>query len=55
MSYTFQEIEKKWQSFWKEQNTYRVTENQDKKKFYILDMSHTPIALDFPFELQLVT
>lgn len=42
MSYTFQEIEKKWQAFWKEHNTYRVTETTDKKKYYILDMFPYP-------------
>lgn len=42
MSYTFQEIEKKWQANWKAQGTYRVKEDSNKKKYYILDMFPYP-------------
>ncbi len=42
MSYTFQELEKKWQAYWKEQGTYRVKEELGKKKYYILDMFPYP-------------
>ena len=37
MAYNFNEIEQKWQQRWRENKTYRVVENEDKKKFYILN------------------
>ncbi len=42
MAYNFNEIEKKWQDFWKKNNTYRVKEDQNKPKFYVLDMFPYP-------------
>ena len=42
MSYSFQEIEKKWQANWKAQGTYCVKEDSNKKKYYILDMFPYP-------------
>jgi leucyl-tRNA synthetase len=42
MEYNFNEIEKKWQACWKEQRTYQVTENQEKPKYYVLDMFPYP-------------
>ena len=36
MEYNFREIEKKWQQRWVENKTYRVTEDESKKKFYVL-------------------
>lgn len=42
MGYNFNEIEKKWQQRWKDNKTYRVTENPDKKKFYVLNMFPYP-------------
>ena len=42
MAYNFNEIEQKWQKRWKENNTYRVVENNDKKKFYVLNMFPYP-------------
>jgi len=33
---------KKWQKFWKENQTYKVVEKKDKKSFYILDMFPYP-------------
>lgn len=42
MDYNFREIEKKWQKMWMEQHTYRVTENKEKKKFYVLNMFPYP-------------
>ncbi|MDO4771483.1 leucine--tRNA ligase [Porphyromonas sp.] len=42
MEYRFNEIEKKWQSYWKENNVYRVTEDPSKPKFYVLDMFPYP-------------
>lgn len=42
MEYNFREIEKKWQSRWVEAGTYKVTEDKDKKKFYVLNMFPYP-------------
>ena len=42
MGYNFNGIEKKWQQRWKENKTYRVTENSDKEKFYVLNMFPYP-------------
>ena len=42
MEYNFKEIEKRWSQFWKENNTYRVEENNGKPKFYVLDMFPYP-------------
>ena len=42
MEYNFREIEQKWQQYWKEQHTYRVTEDADKSKYYVLDMFPYP-------------
>lgn len=42
MEYNFRDIEKKWQSRWVEQQTYKVKEDKDKKKFYVLNMFPYP-------------
>ena len=42
MEYNFNEIEKKWQQQWVKNNTYKVAENKDKKKFYVLNMFPYP-------------
>ncbi|MDG1822237.1 MAG: leucine--tRNA ligase [Flavobacteriaceae bacterium] len=42
MGYPFQEIEKKWQAFWAEKQTYHVVHSSDKPKFYVLDMFPYP-------------
>lgn len=42
MEYDFSAIEKKWQSNWKASETYKVSENPDKKKYYVLDMFPYP-------------
>jgi len=42
MEYNFREIEKKWQKRWVEQKTYRVVEDKNKKKFYVLNMFPYP-------------
>lgn len=34
--YNFKEIEKKWQNKWESEETFKVTEDKDKKKFYML-------------------
>ena len=42
MGYPFQKIEKKWQAFWAEKQTYRVAHSSEKPKFYVLDMFPYP-------------
>ena len=42
MEYNFKEIEQFWRSFWAENNTYKVTEDSKKDKFYVLDMFPYP-------------
>jgi len=42
MEYNFNEIEKKWQEYWKKNQTYRVTEDKNKPKYYVLDMFPYP-------------
>ena len=40
--YNFRDIEKKWQKRWVENGTYRVVEDEKKKKFYVLNMFPYP-------------
>lgn len=40
--YNFAEIEKKWQKQWEESNIYKVTEDKDKEKYYVLEMFPYP-------------
>ncbi len=40
--YNHLEIERKWQSFWKENETFRVSSQSDKPKYYVLDMFPYP-------------
>jgi len=42
MEYNFREIEKKWQKAWVENKTYHITEDKNKKKFYVLNMFPYP-------------
>ena len=42
MEYNFRDIEKRWFSYWKENNTYKVTEDSSKQKFYVLNMFPYP-------------
>ena len=42
MEYNFREIEKKWQQRWVEQKTYHVVEDENKQKFYVLNMFPYP-------------
>ena len=42
MLYNFNEIEKKWQSYWYEQKLFKTQENRLKEKFYALDMFPYP-------------
>ncbi len=40
--YNFREIEKKWHKQWAEKQTYRVTEDKNRKKYYVLNMFPYP-------------
>ena len=42
MEYNFNEIEKKWQKRWAEEKTYHVSEDESKRKFYVLNMFPYP-------------
>ena len=42
MEYNFREIEKKWHQQWVKDNTYKVTEDPNKQKFYVLNMFPYP-------------
>ena len=42
MDYNFSEIEKKWQAEWAKAGTYKVSNQSDKKPFYVLDMFPYP-------------
>ena len=40
--YNFSEIEKKWQTKWAEGDVFKVTEDPDKEKYYVLEMFPYP-------------
>ena len=42
MEYNFTDIEKKWQKKWVENKTYKVVEDKNKQKFYVLNMFPYP-------------
>ncbi len=42
MTYNFKEIEEKWQQYWKEKQIYKVSEDYNKQKYYVLDMFPYP-------------
>lgn len=42
MSFHHQEIEKKWQSYWENNKTFKTSEEKGKRKFYALDMFPYP-------------
>lgn len=42
MDYNFREIEKKWQAYWDESQTYKVENNSSRPPFYVLDMFPYP-------------
>ena len=42
MEYDFREIEQKWQQHWRDHQTYQVTEDPTRKKFYVLNMFPYP-------------
>ncbi len=42
MEYKFNDIEQKWQQYWKDHKVYKITEDQSKPKYYVLDMFPYP-------------
>lgn len=42
MSFNHNEIEKKWQTYWETNKTFKTTEDKGKRKFYALDMFPYP-------------
>ncbi len=42
MKYNFQEIQQKWQGYWKKNHCFKTTEDSKKEKYYILDMFPYP-------------
>jgi len=42
MDYQFRNLEKKWQQFWAENQTYKVDNGSSKPKYYVLDMFPYP-------------
>lgn len=42
MEYNFKEIEKRWHQYWIDHKTYKVTEDYNKPKYYVLDMFPYP-------------
>ncbi len=42
MEYNFRQLEKKWQEHWKQTGAYKVSNQSDKPKYYVLDMFPYP-------------
>jgi len=42
MSYSFKEIEEKWQCYWQEKQIFKASHAPEKKKFYCLEMFPYP-------------
>src|ERR1700710_3282703 len=42
MDYQFKDIEKKWQRFWAEHQTFKTEDETTKPKYYVLDMFPYP-------------
>ena len=42
MKFDVQEIDRKWQAYWKAEKTYRTSTGTDKPKYYVLDMFPYP-------------
>jgi len=42
MDYNFNEIEKKWKQYWRDKKTYKVDVDNNRPKFYVLDMFPYP-------------
>ncbi len=44
MEYAFKDIEKKWQEIWVKNGAYKVLNESDKPKYYVLDMFHIRVV-----------
>jgi leucyl-tRNA synthetase len=42
MNYNYRDIEKKWQEKWSKEKSFKVNKNNDKKKYYLLEMFPYP-------------
>lgn len=42
MEYAHRDIEQKWQQYWKDKEVYKVSNDSDKPKYYVLDMFPYP-------------
>ena len=42
MKYNFRSIEKKWQKYWADNNTYKTKIDLNKQKYYVMDMFPYP-------------
>ncbi|WP_425076691.1 leucine--tRNA ligase [Psychroserpens sp. S379A] len=42
MKYNFNDIEKKWQNYWSEHQTFKASNTSEKPKYYVLDMFPYP-------------
>jgi leucyl-tRNA synthetase len=42
MDYQFKDIEKKWQKFWADNQTFKAEDKSTKPKYYVLDMFPYP-------------
>ena len=42
MEYNHQDIEKRWQQYWRDNNIYKVDVDSSRPKFYVLDMFPYP-------------
>ncbi len=42
MNYNYRDIEKKWQEKWSKEKSFKVNKNNDKKKYYVLEMFPYP-------------
>ena len=40
--YNFSEIEQKWQKYWEENHSFKTVEDEDKEKYYVLEMFPYP-------------
>ena len=40
--YNFKEIEAKWQKYWKDNNSFKTAEDENKEKYYVLEMFPYP-------------
>ena len=41
-TYNHKKIEKKWKKIWEENKTFKVTEDESKEKYYVLEMFPYP-------------